>query len=122
MAKLIPLLIATATAIKMPAVSTLREDMLELKKLTIKRSLMSTVPECKTLEDAIIDCLKNQCDDKKIEKAQQNRFEHLCIIAYNPPEGVAEKWVKERDTCFIKLNNAVAMMSKLNIQEGMGTL
>ena len=89
MAKQIPLLIATATAIQMPAVSTLREDMLELKKLTMKRSLMSQVPECKTLDDAIIDCLKNQCDDKMIEKAQQNRFEHLCIIAYNPPEGVA---------------------------------
>ena len=94
----------------MPAVTSLREDMLELKKLTLKRSLMSQIPECKTLENAISDCLKNQCDDRRIERGQLNRFEHLCIIAYVPPEGVAEKWAEERDACFIKLNNAEAMM------------
>ena len=106
----------------MPAVTNLREDMLELKKLTLKRSLMTTVPECRTLESAITDCLKNQCDNRQVHTTQQNRFEHLCIIAYVPPEGLAETWVGERDTCFSKLDRAVTMMSKLNIKEGMGIL
>ena len=78
----------------MPAVTNLREDMLELKKLTLKRSLMPTVPECKAIDNAISDCLKNQCDDTKVHSTQQNRFEHLCIIAYDPPEGLAETWIE----------------------------